>query len=159
MSSASFLNPAIGYLELGMLEEANEEIENLPPEIKNSSYVLTVRMEIYRAMKNWKLMETVTRELWKRHPDDPIHWNNLAWVVRRSDSIEAANSILLDAEKKFPDDAMTHFNLGCYACQLGYLEAAKIRVGRAIELDSSFKILALDDEDLEPLWDSWSWED
>jgi len=151
----STLKSAIGYAELGMFLDATNEIESLPPEHKISSAVLCVRMEIYRAAKQWKLSEVVARELWKRHSDDPIHWNNLAWAVRRSDSIDSANSILLDAEKKFPDDAMTHFNLGCYACQLGDLEAAKIRVGRAIELDSSFKILALDDEDLEPLWDSW----
>ena len=155
----STLKSAIGYMELGMILDATNEIESIPPDEKNFSAVLCVPLEIYRAAKQWKLSEVVARELWKRHSDDPIHWNNLAWAVRRSDSIDSANSILLDAEKKFPDDAMTHFNLGCYACQLGDLEAAKIRVGRAIELDSSFKILALDDEDLEPLWDSWTWED
>ena len=48
---------------------------------------------------------------------------------------------------------MTQFNLGCYACQLGDIEQAKTRVGKAIELDAKFKLLALDDADLEPLWE------
>jgi Tfp pilus assembly protein PilF len=47
---------------------------------------------------------------------------------------------------------MTHFNLGCYACQLGDIDQAKERVRRSIELDAKFKMLALDDPDLEPLW-------
>jgi hypothetical protein len=50
---------------------------------------------------------------------------------------------------------MTHFNLGCYACQVGDLEEAKIRIGRAVELDAKFKLLALDDPDLEPMWETF----
>ena len=148
------LQAAVGYLELGMLAEANEEIENLSPDLKTSSPVLGVRLEIYRAAEKWPLMEVVARELWKRHSDEPVNWNDLAWAVRRADSIKSAHSILLDAVERFPSDAMTHFNLGCYACQLGDIEEAKERVGKAIELDAKFKLLALDDPDLEPLWET-----
>ena len=136
-----------------MLVEANEEIENLAPELKTSSAVLGVRLEIYRAAEKWSLMEVVARELWKRHPDEPVYWNDLAWAVRRADSIKAAQKILLDAVERFPGDALTHFNLGCYSCQLGDIELAKTRVGKAIQLDAKFKLLALDDPDLEPLWE------
>ena len=146
------LKASIGYLELGMLEEAAGELENLPPEDRTSSAVLCVRMEIYRSAKKWSLMEVVARELWKRHQDDPVNWNNLAWVVRRKDSIEAAQIILLEALEKFPNDAMTTYNLGCYACLLGDMKAAKRFVGDAIKLDSKYKLMALDDADLEPLW-------
>ena len=146
------LQAAVGYLELGMLVEANAEIENLSPELKTSSTALGVRLEIYRAAEKWSLMEVVARELWKRHQGEPVYWNDLAWAVRRADSIKAAHSILLDAADRFPGDAMTHFNLGCYACQLGDIEEAKEGVRRAIELDAKFKMLALDDPDLEPLW-------
>jgi tetratricopeptide (TPR) repeat protein len=146
------LQAAVGYLELGMLVEANDEIENLAPELKTSSPVLGVRLEIYRAAEKWSLMEVVARELWKRHPDEPVYWNDLAWAVRRADSIKAAQKILFDAVERFPGDALTHFNLGCYSCQLGDIEQAKTRVGKAIELDAKFKLLALDDADLEALW-------
>jgi hypothetical protein len=90
-------------MELVMILDATNEIESIPPDEKNSSAVLCVHLKIYRAAKQWKLSEVVARELWKKHSDDPIHWNYLAWAVRRSESIESANSILLDAEKKFPD--------------------------------------------------------
>jgi Tfp pilus assembly protein PilF len=146
------LQAAVGYLELGMVEDAANEIEGIPPDQKISSEVLGVRMEIYRAAEKWSLMEVVARELWKRHQDQPVYWNDLAWAVRRAESVESANGILLQAVERFPSDAMTHFNLGCYACQLGDIEQAKTRVGKAIELDAKFKLLALDDPDLEPLW-------
>ena len=146
------LHAAMGFLELGMIAEADGELDSLPPEDRDRSSVLTLRVEIYRTAKKWSLMEVVARELWKRHPDEPDYWTNLAWAVRRSDSVVAARDILLEAVERFPGDAMTHFNLGCYACQLGDIEQAKTRVGKAIELDAKFKLLALDDADLEPLW-------
>lgn len=146
------LQAAVGYLELGMLAEANEEIENLAPDIKTSSSALGVRMEIYRAAQKWRLMEVVALELWKRHQDEPVYWNDLAWAVRRADSLKAGQKILLNAAERFPSDAMTQFNLGCYACQLGDTDQSKERVRKAIELDAKFKMLALDDPDLEPLW-------
>lgn len=149
------LRAAIGFIELGMLEDAASEIERLPPEDRDRSSVLALRVEIYRTAGSWSLMEVVARELWKRHPDEPDHWTNLAWAVRRSDSLEAARDILLEAVERFPGDAMSHYNLGCYACQLGDIEQAKKRVGKAIELDAKFKLLALDDPDLEPLWESF----
>ena len=150
------LNASIGYLELGMLEESAGELENLPPEDRTSSAVLGLRLEIYRSAKKWTLMEVIARELWKRHQDDPVNWNNLAWVVRRKESIEAAQTILIEALEKFPNEALITYNFGCYACQLGDMDNAKRFVGEAIKLDSKYKLMALDDADLEPLWDSFT---
>ena len=48
---------------------------------------------------------------------------------------------------------MIAFNLACYASVTGRMEEAKERLRNAIELDNSVRILALDDEDLRPLWD------
>jgi Tfp pilus assembly protein PilF len=149
------LRAAIGFIELGMIAEADEEIESLPPEDKNRREVLEVRLEIYRESKAWSLMEVVARELWKRHPEEPDYWTNFAWVLRRSDSMVAARDISLEAVERFPGDAMAHLNLGCYACQLGDLASAKKFVGDAIKLDAKLKLTALDDTDLEPLWKSF----
>jgi Tfp pilus assembly protein PilF len=149
------LQAAVGYLELGMAEDAANEIECIPPDQKNSSEVLGVRMEIYQAAEKWSLMAVVARELWKRHQDQPVYWNHFAWAVRRAESVGSANAILLQAVEKFPEDAMTNYNLGCYTCQLGDLASAKAFVGDAIKLDAKFKLLALDDPDLEPLWESF----
>lgn len=51
-------------------------------------------------------------------------------------------------------EPMIHFNLACYQCQLGDLDGARQRLHRAIELCSDLRLLALEDEDLKPLWDS-----
>ena len=146
------LQAAEGYLELGMLVEANDEIEKLAPELKTTSPVLGIRLEIYRAAKKWSLMEVVAQVLCKRHQDDPAYWSDLAFAANRSSGLKEAHRILSEALEKFPSDALTLFNLGCYACQLGNLAEAKTLVGQAIKIDPKFKIDAIDDPDLEPLW-------
>ncbi len=76
------LQAAVGYLELGLPLEANEEIEAIEPEMKTLSEVLAVRVEIFRALGKWELMRIVCRQLchqaarrtamvrlaWPRHP-------------------------------------------------------------------------------------------
>ena len=48
---------------------------------------------------------------------------------------------------------MIAFNLACYASITGRMEDAQERLRSAIKLDKDVQLLALDDEDLRPLWD------
>ena len=48
---------------------------------------------------------------------------------------------------------MIAFNLACYASVTGRMKEAKERLQRAIKLDKDIRGLALDGEDLKPLWD------
>jgi Flp pilus assembly protein TadD len=146
------LQAAQGYLELGMIIEANAEIENLSPEERTRADVLEMRLTIYREAKSWALMENVARELLRKMPEHPHPWLDLAYAVRRTESVQAASELLGTAAVMFPESAMIQFNLGCYLCQLGDIEGAKRRVEKATSLDRKFQMLALDDPDLEPLW-------
>ena len=69
--------------------------------------------------------------------------------------IEKAKPVLLEAAKLFPDDGMIQYNLACYCAQLGQLGAAKEHLGKSDELGDAqkIKLIALDDDDLKPLWD------
>jgi len=49
-------------------------------------------------------------------------------------------------------DFHKHFSVFSVIDDIDDIEQAKTRVGKAIELDAKFKLLALDDADLEPLW-------
>jgi hypothetical protein len=48
---------------------------------------------------------------------------------------------------------MIAFRLACYASVTGRMEEAKVRLRHAIQLDKNVRKLAIDDEDLKPLWD------
>lgn len=151
-----YLRAAQGYLELGMPVEASQELELIAPESRTLPEVLAMRFLIYSTIGNWEMAEAVAGHLAKTNPQSVEWWINWACAARRSKDIPAAREILLQAEGLHPDAAVVQFNLGCYACQLGDMEEAKQRVGRAISLDAHFRAVALDDPDLEPLWDIFS---
>ena len=66
-----------------------------------------------------------------------------------------AKVVLDEAAKLFPDDSMIQYNLACYCAQLGQLDAAQEHLDKSYELGDAkqIKLMALDDEDLKPLWD------
>lgn len=146
------LEAALGYLQLGMFEEANDEIEQLPSEEKNSPGVLRLRAAIYSETKSWHLLHEVAGFLVNSLPGDPQHWIWLAYATRRTTSIPAAETILLQALQSHPNEGMIHFNLACYAAQTGKVEDARELLRNAIRLEPNVRSLALDDPDLEPLW-------
>src|SRR6266478_695248 len=143
---------AVGYVELGMYADANSELEKIDPFCRAAPEVLAVRIEIYRGLKKWDLMREVTKRLAEFQPDD-VQWTvSYAYATRRAESIEAAKEILLNAESKFPKEAIIKYNLACYFCQTEEIENAKNYLKKALEIDSSWRITALDDSDLQPLW-------
>ncbi|MFZ0712447.1 MAG: tetratricopeptide repeat protein, partial [Terrimicrobiaceae bacterium] len=86
-------------------------------------------------------------------PGKPGAWINLAYSVRRAENIGQAEAVLLKARALHPEDASIAFNLACYASATGRMKKAKVRLRQAIYLDKDIRLVALDDEDLRPLWD------
>ena len=95
----------------------------------------------------------VASHLVKVEPEEAGWWINLAYATRRCESIEKAETILLRARELHHENALIEFNLACYASVTGRFEEARNFLRRATELDKEIRRLALDDQDLEPLWD------
>jgi tetratricopeptide (TPR) repeat protein len=145
---------AAGYVELGMFFEADTELDKIDPFNRAAPEVLAIRLAIYHGLKKWELMQEIAKRLAEFQPDD-IQWSiSLAYATRRADSIQTAKEILLSAEPKFPKEGIIKYNLACYSCQTGDIEAAKNYLKKAFEIDSSWRLNALNDEDLKPIWDS-----
>jgi Tfp pilus assembly protein PilF len=76
----------------------------------------------------------------------------LVYANRRGESLEALKMILLTALASDPEQPIIHYNLACYECQVGDLKTAARHLARAIQLNATFELLALEDEELQPLW-------
>jgi Tfp pilus assembly protein PilF len=99
-------------------------------------------------------MQEIAKRLAEFQPDE-IQWMiSLAYATRRADSIHAAKEILLNAESKFPKEGSIKYNLACYFCQTGEIQKAKNYLEKAFEIDLNWRMTALEDEDLKPLWES-----
>jgi lipopolysaccharide biosynthesis regulator YciM len=146
------LERAQGYAALGMFLEANEELEEIKPDVRCVPKVLIIRMAIYQGTARWSAMAVVANRLVEFDPSEPAYFINLAYALRRSESLDAAHAILQRAEDLHPESAHVQLNLACYEAQLGNIEDAERHLGRAISKDPRFRRLALEDPDLEPLW-------
>ena len=142
-----------GYLELGMLDDAETALEEIAPEDKNRNEVLGARVALYAAAEKWDMAAAVASHLVKVEPENAGWWINLAYSVRRIESVEKAEAILLRAQAIHSKNALIAFNLACYASVTARIEEAKARLRHAIDLDKRVRTLAISDEDLRPLWD------
>ena len=79
-----------------------------------------------------------------------------AFSLRRASGggVEKAKLLLDEAVKLFPTEWAVQYNLACYCAQLGQLDAAQEYLDKSYELGDAkqIKLMALDDEDLKPLW-------
>ena len=136
-----------------MFDDAALALEEIEPEEKTRNEVLGAGVNLYMAAKKWDMAAAVASHLVKVEPEKAGWWISLAYAVRRGESIEKAEAILLRAQAIHPKVAMIAFNLACYASVTGRFEESKTCLQHAIELDKEIRELALDDEDLRPLWD------
>jgi len=137
-----------------MFLEANTELDKTDPFNRAAPEVLALRIAIYRGLEKWELMQEIAKRLAAFQPDG-IQWTiSFAYATRRANSIEAAKEILLNAEPRFPREGIVKYNLACYYCQLGEIDRAKSYLRKAFEIDLGWRVAALEDADLQPLWDS-----
>ena len=142
-----------GYLELGMFDAAGQSIEQIEPEDKTRTEVLYAAVVAYLAAKNWEKAVASAADLVKARPKNPTHWVILAYAASHVGSVEQAETVLLKARMWHPRNALIVFKLACCASLAGHIEEAKLRLQDAIDLNSRVRRLALEDEDLRPLWD------
>jgi predicted Zn-dependent protease len=150
------LRAGVGWLELGNHLEANEELEQITPEMRAHPAVLVVRYEIYSKAKKWDGAAEIASALVKLLPERPEFWISLAYSTRRKPGggIPQAKEVLTEARVKFPKEYMIAYNLACYECQLGNRKQAMQHLEEAIDLAGKKDIrqMAFDDPDLETLW-------
>ena len=146
------LDAAQGYLGLGMAMDAWNELESIEAKHRHLAVVLKVRAHICRALEKWELMAEICRFLAKGEPDNVGHALDLAYAVRRHESVEAAETVLAEALGRFPDEALVLYNLAGYRNVLGRVDEAKKLLEETFKRDKSLRLLAIEDPDLEGVW-------
>ena len=142
-----------GFLDLKMIDKARRELEPIGAIHRQSDPFIEAELRLAMADNRWSDATQFARTLNVRRPDEPVFCIQLAYSIRRAESIEAARDILLDAKNRFPKIAVIPFNLACYECQLGHPDEAMVFLEKAFKLDASFREQASEDDDLKPIWD------
>ena len=148
---------AIGWLELGNVVEAKAELEQVSAAQQEHPDVLELRWSLAAEQKRWEEGLQIAQTLLRRAPKRSSGWLHQAYALRRvsNGGVQKAWEALLPAFDKFPKETTIPFNLSCYACQIGQLDAARDWLKRAVAIGGKEKVIgmALNDSDLRPLWD------
>jgi predicted Zn-dependent protease len=151
---STHLTWALGWLELGSLAEAEEEIWKVSPANRHHPDVLHVRYGIYARGKQWRVAAKIAQALCKVLPDRPLGWVHRAYALHQMARTQESWDVLRQVAERFPNEYIVPYDLACYACQLGHLPEALDWIKRSAQLAGFKKIkeMALGDSDLEPLW-------
>ena len=154
MPDAFHLDAAEGWILLGDAHEAIEELDKIDIRYRHHPEVLNIRWHAYAALDWWDPAWATARLLCQVAPDEPQGWICQANALRECKGLRDAKNLLLEVVHRFPDEPVMRFNLACYFCQLGRMNECCQWLLKALEIDDSveFKLQALSDPDLKPLW-------
>ncbi len=143
-----------GYLELGMYSDANDELENLPTEIKTHPLVLSARLELLVEMERWEYGALLGESLSQLWPSELDFYFKTAYCLHELKRTEEAKGTIQAAPRSIRKTALYHYNLACYETQLGNLPEAKRLLTECFAIETRYREESLDDPDLQPIWAS-----
>jgi lipopolysaccharide biosynthesis regulator YciM len=101
ISTAKRLEYAEGYIGLGLIDEASDELEAIEGEDRMSVDVLRVRIDLYMEAKQWDMVVIMARQVAEIAPADEQIWISWAYALRELQLIKDAEAVLLRAEKDY----------------------------------------------------------
>jgi tetratricopeptide (TPR) repeat protein len=145
-----YLNAAQGWLGLGNTEEANAELEKIPPALQLHPEVLEVRWQTSAKARNWQQCVELGNRLVELAPKTPMGWIHRSYALHEMKQTHQALEALLPALAMFPEDWLIQYNLACYCCRLNQFERALRFLEQALKFGDTKQIkqMALGDDDL-----------
>jgi len=145
---------ASGYLDLKMYNEAACEADAALALAPNNPQAIAIKSAALWQTNRLKEAEPLVAKLAELNPLDSAMWINLAYIRRRTQSLDAAVNTLQRAFDANPRDALAHYNMACYrAVQHRQAEALEL-LKNAVHLDPKLKVIAKSEPDFAQLRDT-----
>lgn len=152
MSYQDQVRAAQGYYELGMQEEAWEELEAIDPLHENDPPVLQMRLLLLLKEERWEEALKGSEQLMEIDGEGAMGYVHAAYCLHEMNRTADAKKLLLDGPSSLLREAVYFYNLACYEVALGELEEAERCLRQSIEMDANLREVAKKDADLEVLW-------
>lgn len=142
---------ASGYLDLKMYAEALREAEAALALQPDQAQAVGIKSAVLWHQNRLTEAEPFVAKLAEMNPRDPAIWINLAYIRRRTQSLDAAVDTLQHAFDANPRDALAHFNMACYRAVQNRSQEAVELLKNALHLDPKLKTLAKGEPDFSTL--------
>ncbi len=142
------LEHASGYLDLKMYDDALREADAVLAVVPEQPQATAIKAAIYWHTNQLREAEPYVAFLAEHNPKEAGIWVNLAYIRRRTQSLDAAVQTLKRALEADPTDALAHFNMACYRAVQDRVPEAIALLRNAFDLNPKLKPLARQEEDL-----------
>lgn len=151
MDLVPILRTALGWLELGLPEDALRELEALAPRDRMRRQALELKLVAQMKAERWNAGADTGRLLCLREPKEPRFFIQAAYCLHETGDTEAARNWLMTGPSSLIEDPLFHYNIACYHAVLGERKQARSHLRRALSMDESLRRRANSDEDLSTL--------
>jgi Flp pilus assembly protein TadD len=142
---------ASGFLDLKMYEEALREADVAVTLAPQDPHALAIKAAVLWQLDRLNEAEPFMAKLAELNPQNTGLWINLAYLRRRTRSLEAAVETLQRAFDANPKDALAHFNMACYRAVQQKTSEALTLLRNALHLDPKLKGLARAEHDFDSI--------
>ncbi len=145
------LHYASGYLDLKMYDDATREADAALAIEPDQPQAIALKSAALWQANRLSEAEPCVAKLAELNPRDSAVWINLAYIRRRTQSLDAAVETLRRAFDANPRDALAHFNMACYRAVQNRPQEALELLRNALHLDPKLQGLAKTEPDFECL--------
>lgn len=145
------LEHASGYLDLKMFDDALREADAALALQPDEPMAIAIKSTVLWELNRLGEVEPCMAKLAELNPKNSGLWINLAYIRRRTQSLDAAVATLQRAFDANPKDALAHFNMACYRAVQNRPQEALALLQSAFTLNPKLKILARHEHDFDGL--------
>jgi Flp pilus assembly protein TadD len=151
MDDLQVMRSALGWLELGLPEEALSELSSLSARDRMRRHALELRLIAEMESHRWNAAADTGRLLCLKEPKEARFFIHAAYCLHETGDTLAARDWLLRGPATLIEDPLFHYNIACYLAVLGDRKRAESHLERAFEMDASLRVSAQEDTDLAEL--------
>lgn len=151
MDFVQTLQAALGWLELGVPDEALRELDSLGPTERMRKQALELRLVAQMKAAHWNAGVDTARLLCMREPKEARFFIHAAYCLHETGDTVAARNFLMTGPSNLIDEPLFHYNIACYHAVLGQPKQARSHLSRAFSMDDALRDIASKDSDLESL--------
>lgn len=150
------LSFAQGYLELGMLHQAEQALDRLPAKYHEHPAVMSLRSHVLVARRRWRRVVAHAQHAVRKYPQAPEYYIHAATAFDMMGRREEGRRVWESAPDLVRTSGAFHLHVARFEARLGNIDAARDHLASALDLDPRLRTVAGRDPHLLPVLETLS---
>lgn len=142
------LSFARGYLELGMVRQAEQELARLPTAMQDLPAVMSLRSHVLVARQRWGRVVAHARRAVRLFPESPEYYIHAATAFDMLGRRDEGRQVWASAPATVRTNGLAHLHVARFEARLGNVDAAREHLESALDLDPRLRSVVSSDPHL-----------